>query len=179
VASVFGHVAVTYALGKTWGSVVSGWRFWSLSILCCLLPDIDVVGLAFGVPYEHVWGHRGITHSLAFALLVGLLVAKFAVPAQFIRGRAFWNVALYFFLVTASHGVLDAFTNGGLGIAFFAPFENTRYFFLWQPLEVSPIGVIQFFSPWGLGVLISELIWIGIPVCVWMGMVRWNQNREC
>jgi len=32
----------------------------------------------------------------------------------------------YLFLATASHGVLDAMTNGGLGVAFFSPFDNRR-----------------------------------------------------
>src|SRR6267378_8050335 len=44
----------------------------------------------------------------------------------------------FFFLATASHGLLDAMTNGGLGVAFFAPFCDTRYFLPWQPIVVSP-----------------------------------------
>jgi hypothetical protein len=32
------------------------------------------------------------------------------------------------FLATAGHGLLDAMTNGGLGLAFFSPFDNHRYF---------------------------------------------------
>jgi membrane-bound metal-dependent hydrolase YbcI (DUF457 family) len=60
--------------------------------------------------------------------------------------------------VTASHGVLDAMTDGGLGIAFFAPFDNTRYFFPFRPVKVSPIG-LSFFSARGLDVIWSELLW--------------------
>jgi inner membrane protein len=80
--------------------------------------------------------------------------------------------ALYFSLVTMSHGFLDAFTDGGLGIAFFAPFDSTRYFFPWRPLTVSPIGFTQFFSEWGMDVLLSELLWIGIPVGLWLVLLR-------
>jgi len=36
--------------------------------------DIDVVGFLHGVPYGAPWGHRGATHSLAFAIAVGVLV---------------------------------------------------------------------------------------------------------
>ena len=39
------------------------------------------------------------------------------------------GMGLYLFLSTASHGVLDALTDGGLGVAFFSPFDQTRYFF--------------------------------------------------
>jgi len=79
-------------------------------------------------------------------------------------GRAWlW---LYFFLVTASHGFLDAMTHGGLGVAFFSPFDNTRYFLPWQPLVVSPLSLTRFFSGRGLAVLQSELLWIWIPAGV-------------
>jgi inner membrane protein len=69
-----------------------------------------------------------------------------------------------FSLVTASHGVFDAMTNGGLGIAFFSPFDNGRYFFPWTPIDVSPIGVRGFFSQRGLDILISETIYVVIPL---------------
>jgi inner membrane protein len=80
---------------------------------------------------------------------------------------------LYFFLATASHGLLDAMTNGGLGIAFFSPFDNRRYFLPWRPVHVAPIGIGRFFTVRGLDVLQSEFAWIWIPAallafCVWM-----------
>ncbi len=75
-----------------------------------------------------------------------------------------WLLIAHFILVTASHGMLDAMTDGGLGIAFFAPFDDTRYFFPWRPVLVSPIGIAPFFSRYGLDVLISECVWIWLPV---------------
>jgi LexA-binding, inner membrane-associated putative hydrolase len=68
-----------------------------------------------------------------------------------------------FFIVIASHGALDAMTSGGLGIAFFAPFPGRRYFFPWRPILVSPIGVQRFFSPRGMAVLASEIVWVWVP----------------
>ena len=73
---------------------------------------------------------------------------------------------LYFFFCTASHGLLDAMTNGGLGVAFFSPFDTTRYFFPVRPILVSPIGVSEFFSEYGVRILVSEAIWIWLPSCV-------------
>jgi len=35
-----------------------------------MLPDIDVVGFAFGVRFADPWRHRGATHSIVFAMLV-------------------------------------------------------------------------------------------------------------
>jgi len=159
-------------MGKTLNRAWPTKRFWVLTVLCCLLPDVDVLGLMLGVPYEHALGHRGITHSIAFAILVGIMVPKLAVPAIPCWSRRYGVLVIYFGLVTMSHGLLDAFTDGGLGIAFFAPFDATRYFLPWRPIAVSPIGIGQFFSLWGLSVLLTEAIWIGIPVCLWLGILQ-------
>ena len=125
------------------------------------------LGFALRVPYGHVLGHRGLSHSLAFAAVVGVMAAW-----KWGRGRARWALFLHFFVVTASHGFLDAFTNGGLGVAFFAPFSSTRYFFPWTPIPVSPIGA-GFFTArdangafYGIRVLASEFWWIWMPSAV-------------
>ena len=123
------------------------------------LPDIDALGFLAGIPYEHPLGHRGLTHSLVFALLVGAVATLFCRPLQATPLAAFGVV----FLATASHGVLDAMTTGGLGVAFLSPFSNERFFFPWRFILVSPIGVAPFFSSWGLRVLASELLWIWLP----------------
>jgi inner membrane protein len=84
-------------------------------------------------------------------------------------------LALYFVAITASHGVLDALTSGGPGVAFFAPFDSTRYFFPWRPIPVSPLAS-RFFSEWGWRVFSAELalIWLpaGIVALVARGLPR-------
>ena len=45
-------------------------KFWILSIICQALPDVDMVGYYLGIPYDHLFGHRGISHSIFFALLI-------------------------------------------------------------------------------------------------------------
>ncbi len=69
-------------------------------------------------------------------------------------------------LCTASHGVFDAMTSGGLGVAFFAPFSAERYFLPWRSIRVSPLSVSGFFSARGLAILQSELLWVWLPVLV-------------
>lgn len=92
-----------------------------------MFPDIDVVGFAFGIKYGDMLGHRGFTHSLVFALMLGCLVGWLFFRNEGVKIN---RVALiiYFTLITASHPLLDAMTNGGLGVALFAPFDGTRYF---------------------------------------------------
>ena len=150
-------------MGQAFQKQALSWREVVLGALCSILPDLDVIGFRVGIQYGDVWGHRGLTHSLMFAaLLSGTLVAVCyrRKPAVAITGRA-----LYFFLCAASHGVLDAMTNGGLGVAFFSPFDTTRYFFPLRPLVVFPIGVGNFFSEYGVQVLVSEAAWIWLPSC--------------
>ena len=54
-------------------------------------------------------------------------------------------------------------TDGGLGVAYFAPFSNRRYFLPWRPIPVSPISVARFFDARGLQVLAGEIVWIWLP----------------
>src|SRR6185295_20344681 len=72
----------------------------------------------------------------------------------------------YLFLCTLSHGLLDALTDGGMGVAFFSPFNNERYFFPFRPVRVSPLDAGRFFTARGWVILKSELIWIWIPSLV-------------
>lgn len=125
-----------------------------------MVPDLDVITFSFGVPYESVWGHRGFSHSIVFALgWALLLIVSF-------RPKNKLGMATLIFLATLSHGLLDAITNGGLGVAFLAPFDGHRFFAPWRPIQVSPIGASAFFSSWGLKVILSELLWIGLPCTV-------------
>jgi inner membrane protein len=151
-------------------------RWWIIAAFCSMLPDIDVIGFAFGIRYGDLWGHRGFTHSLLFAAAVSLTAA------QFMRGQPpGWPgkklvMALWLFLITASHGFLDAMTNGGLGVAFFSPFDRHRYFFSWRPIAVSPIGTHGLSSSRMAHILSTELFWVWIPMAlVWL-MVRGLQN---
>jgi inner membrane protein len=144
---------------------------------CAVLPDADVVAFAFGIPYDHALGHRGLSHSLAFAaVLAGIVVAiAFRGDRYTARRRELWA---YFFVATASHGVLDAMTTGGLGIAFLAPFDDSRFFFPWRPILVSPISIARFFTERGLAVMRSEVVWIWIPSTALAAVGYFRRHRR-
>jgi len=126
--------------------------------LASVVPDLDVITFLLGIPYASEWGHRGFTHSIAFGLFLGLLCLPLARWLQATK----WLAVSFISLSAMSHGVLDAATDGGLGIAFFWPVLDTRYFLPWQIVEVSPIGVSGFFTQRGLTVIFSEAqtIWL-------------------
>jgi inner membrane protein len=85
---------------------------------------------------------------------------------------------VFLFVAAASHGALDACTNGGLGVAFLWPWSEQR-FFAPEPLrviEVSPIGLGPFLSARGAAVLESEVRWIWLPALA-VGLILVGARR--
>jgi inner membrane protein len=138
-------------------------KFWVLSVICPMLPDADAVAFRLGIPYSSALGHRGFFHSLLFSLIIGIVITGIFFREKEFLSREWLLLCGYFSLVSATHGILDAPTNGGPGTVFFSPLTNKRYFFPWTPIEVAPIGIKAFFSAWGMRVLRSEIVWIWIP----------------
>lgn len=159
---MFTHPAIPLAIGSGLGKRTVSGKLLVLGILFSILPDFDVLAFRFGIPYSSQWGHRGFTHSLFFAASMSIAFAYlFSSRLEISRAKAF----LFLFIAMASHGALDMFTDGGLGIALLWPFDHTRYFWPFQVIKVSPIGM-GFFSDWGLRTLISEFFWIWLPSLV-------------
>lgn len=122
-------------------------------VLLTILPDGDTAGFYYGIPYRSMFGHRGFTHSIVFALITSSLAYAY------LRGGA--RVFSFLFVCAMSHPLLDMLTNGGRGIGLLAPFSNHRFFFPWRPIQVSPIAESV---PWK--VFASELMWIWLPCVV-------------
>src|SRR6516164_3256885 len=126
--SVFSHAIAAVALG---GAAVGGrsrLRIWVLGALCAVSPDLDAItSYLFRIRYGAMLGHRGISHSILFAVLLATAVT--------VGVRRAWPESLR-----------AAMTNGGLGVAFFAPFSNARYFLPWRPILVSPLSAQVFFG---------------------------------
>ncbi len=173
MASVFTHALVGAALVAGAPAKLRDKKFVALLIAASLAPDLDVIAFALGIPYASPFGHRGLLHSIPFAtaLALGVLILCHR-RGHSTRSRAdasepFWRAGLVFVAV-ASHGVLDAATDGGLGVGFWIPFENSRYFLPWRPIPVSPIGIDGFIGSRGLEILMAEMRWIWAPTAAWV-----------
>lgn len=105
-----------------------------------------------GLAYEkHVFaGGRGVPLEAWF------------VPHPHARGTV---ILFHGMLIMASHGVLDAFTDGGLGIALLWPFTNTRYSAPWRPIPVAPIGMAILYAR-GIHVPLTETV-LFLPLFVY------------
>lgn len=100
-----------------------GPRAMLVGALCGVLPDLDVVSGAFG-PWASMIHHRGITHSVFFAMAAAPLIGWVAWRASKRKGDvttwahlAFWSVV--------THPLLDLFTSYGTQL--FAPFSDKRF----------------------------------------------------
>jgi inner membrane protein len=150
---------------------VRNWLWVLLLVALSYVPDVDVLAFRFGIPYDAPFGHRGALHSLAFAVLCSTGVAVAA---------RIWNVpvlpvTLTGGLVLVSHGVLDAFTDGGLGIAFLWPFSASRFFAPWRPIPVAPIGW-PILSPRGLALMAHEAL-LFLPLFILAVWPRRTQSK--
>jgi inner membrane protein len=173
--TIFSHAIAAGAMGSLAPRPLQAVKLFLLGMTCAMVPDADVLSFALGIPYGHWLGHRGFTHSICFALLLGTGITLLFYSRVALFSKKWWILWAYFCLSTASHGLLDALTTGGKGIAFLAPFHNQRYFGpeIWRQIRVSPIGVEAFFSRWGWQVIKSEMLWIWLPSGLVLLLGRW------
>lgn len=174
MASLLTHPVVPLAIAMIAGRELVSARLLVAGITASLLPDVDVLAFRFGIDYADAFGHRGATHSVAFALLVGGLGALAAPALHARRAVAFAFVAA----ACLSHALLDMLTNGGLGVALWWPLTDARHFFPVRVLEVSPIGLRRFLGPAGWTVILSELRWVWLPAAVLAGAGLWLRRHR-
>lgn len=175
--SVFTHAVAGLSLGACFLKPDTPKSVLALGAACAVIPDLDVTGLLLGVGLDDPWGHRGFSHSMLFAVVLGYVCAWALwrrAPATVEMGRL-W---LYFFVCTLSHGLLDALTNGGRGVAFLAPFSEERYHFPVRPIEVSPLGVREFFTHRGVAILTNEIVWVWLPAALLAVVALWLRRRS-
>ncbi len=167
--AVVGSTLVACGLARPRASLVV------IGAALAVVPDLDVVGLAFGWGLDHPLGPPR-PEPLA-AGRNGARRRGGRGPSRPGRPSRRWRVWLVLALAAASHGLLDALTNGGRGVAFLAPFVDTRWHFPARPIEVSPIGVWSFFSRRGLEVLTNEVVWLWAPSLAALA-VTWALRRD-
>lgn len=171
MATVFTHPAIALSLTPWFREARASRTKLFVGIILTVLPDLDVIGFKLGIPYGHMFGHRGFSHSLFFAAVVSGFTAGLISRSQGGRVIPLW---LFLFLCMASHGLLDALTNGGLGIAFLSPFSEERFFFNYRPIKVSMLSLSRFFNRQGITVLQNEIKWVLFPcMCLFfLGLIR-------
>lgn len=179
MATIFTHGFIASLLSAAGPSTVPRVRLVLLLVALAMIPDLDVLGRYFGVARYGMFGHRGFTHSILFALIVGLVVPSLVFPRVRPFGRDWRVLCALCFGATLLHGVMDSFTDAGSGIGFLIPFDDTRFFAPWRPLPTSPLGFRRFFNGGAVSILRKEflMVWIpalGIFATVWILRRLWR-----
>lgn len=169
MTSIITHTAVPLVIAGAAGQRNVSKPLVATGVAASLAPDLDIVGTRLGLPFEHVLGHRGFSHSPLFGLLVALLSVLFwrrLGPSRY----AVFSVVL---LSILSHGLLDAATHGGIGVAFLSPFSNERFLLPWRPIPAVPLELSRILASETVAVVFLEVTWIWIP-CLMIGLLfRW------
>ncbi len=92
--TIFSHPAIAVGIFPWFRSMSGRTIVLFAGILLTIVPDLDVIGFFLGIPYEHMFGHRGFSHSIAFAFIVSGLAAFGFSQYTKISIKILW---LYFF----------------------------------------------------------------------------------
>ena len=162
----FGHVAVGLLTGRLHGGGDrlerrNRWGTLALFTILSMLPDLDVLLVAFGASENGAFGHRGALHSLTMALTAGIFGA---LVARWWR----WPVlrtALAGAAAVASHTLLDLLDASGKSLALFWPLSSARFHSPWRLLPDAPRG-LKLLSSSGLLEFVTEFaLFLPITLC--------------
>ncbi|MEZ4589130.1 MAG: metal-dependent hydrolase [Gemmatimonadales bacterium] len=148
------HIAVGMAAGQ--GVTPSrrhrlAWLLWLVAVSCA--ADLDLGLALFGQPHNSIYGHRGLTHSLGFAVVAALATALLA--PRWGRGRG--SAAAVGFLAYGSHLVLDCLNVGSRGVPWFWPLSSAFHSLPWAPIPAVE-SASEFLTPRAFPVLGAELL---------------------
>ncbi|UUZ53762.1 metal-dependent hydrolase [Massilia sp. H-1] len=93
--TILTHPAVPLMLGLALGPALVPRRLLLAGVAASILPDLDVIGFRLGISYGQELGHRGVSHALVFALLLGLIALAMAPWLRARRGTACAFVAAW------------------------------------------------------------------------------------
>ena len=108
--------------GKTVGKKAMLWGMLAQSI-----PDVDFIASFWLKTSDNLLAHRGITHSLLFALLITPIIAGYAYTLHKPHNISLKKWILFIGSVIFIHLFLDAFNNYGVG--WLEPFSHVRISF--------------------------------------------------
>ena len=161
--AISAHIAIGMSIGRIAADSIPTRRItpWLLSFSAlAFLPDIDFIwsahppyGLEHYIPFSlfsneidmlSTWGHRGFTHSIGFALIIGCLCIPFLKKKRLFSWKIFWLIVAAVF----SHPLIDMLSwivlltwpfEDLVGIFNFWPdifaVKGNRVELMWQPFE--------------------------------------------
>lgn len=180
------HIALGACIGEAFFEKGFGKKAMVWGALAQSIPDIDFIASTWLNTTENLLAHRGITHSILFAILI---VPLFAVTANRVHRPhdiSFRKWILFFATEVFAHLLLDGCNNYGVG--WLEPFSHIRFSFntiyvadaffsIWPGIAFVMLIILNRFHParvfwWRLGVFLPIL---------YLGYSTWhkiNINRD-
>lgn len=121
------HVVLGACIGEAMLGKKLGRKAMLWGALAQSLPDIDFLASIWLKTTDDLLAHRGITHSLFFALLASLLLATIAERWHRPHNIPYKRYFLFFLAELLTHLFIDSFN--AYTIALFAPFSYQRFTF--------------------------------------------------
>jgi len=130
-------------LGGAVGNAIAGRKIGNRAVLygaiAGTIPDLDVLSVFFTDPISAVEMHRGITHSILFAVLASILFGYIVYKLEKNNGVTYEEGYWLFFWGLFTHALLDMFTTWGTRLLW--PFDYAFAFksiFVIDPLYTIP-----------------------------------------
>ena len=157
-------------------SILPKWAIPVSAGLLAVAPDFDVFAMRlFDIPYDSFWGHRGFFHSPFFLVFASGILALMVIGGH--PRCVIAQITAMWALSAITHPVLDAMTDGGLGVMLLFPVSTTRLFLPWRPIHVSPMSIPRFFDNVGY-ILRSELPFCAVPAAIGASLFLARRKRD-
>jgi inner membrane protein len=121
------HIVLGGCIGEIFVGRKIGKRAILLGAIAQSIPDLDIIASFWYGASSNLLAHRGLTHSILFAIVMTPLLAWLADKWRRPHDVSFRTWCLFFLTELLVHIFLDAFNNYGTG--WFEPFNDVRISF--------------------------------------------------
>ncbi len=149
------HIVLGATIGEAIAGKSLGKKAMVIGAFAQSIPDIDFMLSIWLRPVDNLLAHRGLTHSIIFAVVLSILAGIIA--SRWSSGRLTRGKWIFFFMAELSvHLILDGFNNYGVG--WFEPFTHDR-------ISFNIIYVADpFYSIWlGIGFIVLIILTVDSP----------------
>jgi membrane-bound metal-dependent hydrolase YbcI (DUF457 family) len=176
MSSIVGHALAGVSVASAFehgGMRENRRRLFGLAALLSIIPDLDVLIYIAFRPIG-MTPHRGITHTIAFALFAGVLMA---IVCRRFLGLTYLRMFLIVSAVLLSHSILDYLMGCGPGVPFFWPISEQGFLL---PFRLVPTAYYSLSLGDLLSVAVSPVTLVGmlLEIVIFLPLILLSQRRS-
>jgi membrane-bound metal-dependent hydrolase YbcI (DUF457 family) len=175
MSSIVGHALAGVSVASAFehdGTMENRRRLFGLAALLSIIPDLDVLIYIAFRPLG-MTPHRGITHTIVFALIAGGLMA---IVCRRFLGLTYLRVFLIVSAVLLSHSILDYLMGCGPAVPFFWPISEKGFLL---PFRLVPTAFYSLSAGGLLSVAVLPVTLVGmlLEVVIFLPLILLSQPR--